>query len=94
MDEPIHESSGNVFADLGFGPEEASILQMRAMLLSDLREFIQSTGMNSAEAVDRLGITRSRFSDLVHGRWEKFSLETLITLETRLGRTVSLQLAA
>ena len=94
MDEPIHDSSGNVFADLGFSPEEASILHMRAMLLSDLREYVASHGMSPAEASVRLGLTGSRFSDLVHGRWEKFSLETLISLETRLGRTVSLQLAA
>ena len=94
MDEPIHESGGNVFADLGFSAEEVSILQIRAILLSDLREYVQSSGLTPPEAADRLGITPSRFTDLVRGRWEKFSLETLISLETRLGRTVSLQLAA
>jgi hypothetical protein len=30
----------------------------------------------------------------VRGKWEKFSLEMLITLETRLGRTVRVELAA
>ena len=33
-----NDSSGNVFADLGFEPGEAAILQMRAKLMSDLRD--------------------------------------------------------
>jgi len=42
----------------------------------------------------RLGIAQSRVSDLVRGKWEKFSLETPITLEARIGRTVRVELAA
>lgn len=40
------------------------------------------------EAAERLQVTQSRVSDLVRGKWEKFSLETLITFEARLGRQV------
>ncbi|MFT5041713.1 MAG: putative XRE-type DNA-binding protein, partial [Hyphomicrobiaceae bacterium] len=42
----------------------------------------------------RLGIAQSRVSDLVRGKWDKFSLEMLITLEARLGRKVRVELAA
>ncbi len=45
----------------------------------------------------RFGFTnggQSRVSDLVRGRWDKFSQEMLITLETRAGRWVTLELAA
>jgi predicted XRE-type DNA-binding protein len=94
MSATITESSGNVFADLGFEPAEAAILQMRAKLMSDLREYIQSSGMTQTRAAKKLNIGRSRVSDLMRGRWEEFSLEMLITLETRVGRKVSLELAA
>jgi plasmid maintenance system antidote protein VapI len=47
-----------------------------------------------AEAAEKLGITQSRVSDLVRGKWEKFNLEMLITLEGRLGRKASLKLVA
>lgn len=88
------KSSGNVFLDLGFEPAEAAVLQMRAKLMSDLRAYIEKEGLTQAEAARRLGIAQSRVSDLVRGKWEKFSLEMLITLATRLGRTVRVELAA
>lgn len=88
------KSSGNVFIDLGFDPAEAAVLQMRANLMSDLRRYIENNKLTQAEAAKRLGIAQSRVSDLVRGKWEKFSLEMLITLETRLGRSVRVELAA
>ena len=89
MSATITESSGNVFADLGFEPAAAVILQMRAKLVSDLREYIQSSGMTRPAAAKRLKIARSRVSDLMRGRWEEFSLEMLITLAARVGCKVT-----
>ncbi len=94
LKEIIIESSGNVFLDLGFEPGEASILQMRADLMADLREHIQSNQWTQMQAAERLGIAPSRVSDLMGGKWEKFSLEMLITLAARSGRQVTLELAA
>lgn len=88
--EPIIESSGNVFADLGFPPEEAALLAMRAELMARLRETIASSGWTQAEAAARLGIGQSRVSDLVRGKRDKFSLDMLVTLATRAGRRVAL----
>lgn len=94
MKKKTTKSSGNVFLDLGFEPAEAAVLQMRADLLGDLRIYIEKNNLTKAEAAKRLGLPQSRVSDLVQGKWEKFSLEMLITLETRLGRTVRVELAA
>ncbi len=94
MSATITESSGNVFVDLGFDPAEAAILEMRARLISDLREHIQSTGMTQAQAEKRLKIGRRRMADLMSGKWQEFSLELLITLAARVGRKVTLELAA
>ena len=88
------KSSGNVFVDLGFDPAEAAVLQMRSSLMSDLRLYIEKQKLTQAEAAKRLGIAQSRVSDLVRGKWDKFSLEMLITLEARLGRTVRVEFAA
>ncbi len=86
--------SRNVFLDLGFEPAEAAVLQMRANLMADLRLYIEKNKLTQAEAAKRLGIAQSRVSDLVRGKWEKFSLEMLITLEARRGRVVRVEIAA
>ncbi len=94
MKKKTTKSSGNVFVDLGFDDAEAAVLQMRANLMSDLRLYIESHKLTQAQAAKRLGIGQSRVSDLVRGKWDKFSLEMLITLETRLGRKVRVECAA
>ena len=94
MRKKVKGSKGSVFLDLGFEPAEAAVLQMRANLMADLRLYIEKNRLTQAEAARRLGIAQSRVSDLVRGKWEKFSLEMLITLEARRGRTVRVELAA
>ena len=94
MGRAIVKSSGNVFLDLGFPPDEAAILQMRADLMADLRQFIAKKKLTQVEAASILGVSQSRVSDLVRGKWERFSLEMLITLATRAGMRVRLHRAA
>jgi predicted XRE-type DNA-binding protein len=94
MSEDMHSSSGNVFRDLGFSPEEAAILQMRADLMAQVRRIIKAKKLTQAKAAKLLGVSQSRVSDLVRGKWEKFSLEMLVTLATRAGIHVSLKTAA
>ena len=94
MSKNIHNSSGNVFIDLGYTQEEAAILQMRADLMSDLRKFVKSRKLKQTKAGEIFGVSQSRVSDLVSGKWEKFSLEMLITLATRAGMRVTLKTAA
>jgi predicted XRE-type DNA-binding protein len=93
MKKKMAKSSGNVFVDLGFDPAEAAVLQMRSSLMSHLRLYIGERTLTQAEVAKRLGIAQSRVSDLVRGKWDKFSLEMLITLEVRLGRPMRLELA-
>lgn len=93
-DKEITDSSANVFVDLGFSAEEAAILQMRADLMADLRKVIKARKLTQAKAAKLLGVSQSRVSDLVRGKWEKFSLEMLITLATRAGIRVHIKTAA
>jgi len=48
--ETIIASSGNVFADIGFKPDEAANLQIRSQLLSELAAIISESGMTQTEA--------------------------------------------
>ncbi len=88
------QSRDNIFVDPDFPPGEAVVLQLRVKLMSDLRHYSEQSKLAQQEAAGKSGITKSRVSDLVRGKWEKFSLEVLISLETRLGRKVSVELVA
>ncbi len=94
MSEAVINSSGNVFIDLGYSPDEAAILQMRADLMADLRKFIKAKKLTQAKAAEILGVSQSRVSDLIRGKWERFSLEMLVTLATRAGMRITLKKAA
>ena len=94
MSDAVVNSSGNVFVDLGYSPDEAAILQMRADLMADLRKWMKAKRLTQAKAAKTLGLSQSRVSDLIRGKWERFSLEMLITLATRAGMRVSLRKAA
>jgi predicted XRE-type DNA-binding protein len=94
MRERVINSSGNVFSDLGFPAEEAAILQMRAGLMVDLQKLIKAKRLTQVKAAKLLGVSQSRVSDLMRGKWERFSLEMLITLATRAGIRVRVETAA
>lgn len=78
-------SSGNVFRDLGFSPDEAEHLKVRSDLMLNLQKAIAARGLKQAEAADLLGVTQPRVSDLMRGRIDLFSIDTLIDMLGRLG---------
>lgn len=79
------KSSGNVFLDLGFEPEEAMVLALRSQLIDELRVLIERNDWTQVHAAKALGVSQSRISDLNRGKWEKFSLDMLLTLAARAG---------
>ena len=94
MTETIHPSDGNVFVDLGYSEGEAAVLALRADLMGRLRLLVQAEGWTQQQAAQRIGIAQSRVSDLVRGKWDKFSLDMLITLAARAGQKVQLAMHA
>lgn len=89
--ERIHRSSGNVFTDLGFPPEEAAHLLIRADLMIQLESILKERGLTQAKAAKLLGVSQPRISDLVRGRIELFSIDTLVDMLARLGVSVTLR---
>jgi predicted XRE-type DNA-binding protein len=81
----INRSSGNVFLDLGFKPEEAENLALRASLMTRLERIIREQGWTQREAAVRLGVTQPRISDLARGKIDRFSVDSLQVLLFRSG---------
>jgi predicted XRE-type DNA-binding protein len=81
----VTRSSGNVFRDLGFSPGDAEYLKVRSDLMLNLQKAIAGRGLKQAEAAKLLGVTQPRISDLMRGRIDLFSIDTLINMLARLG---------
>lgn len=85
-------SSGNVFLDLGFPPGEAEHLLLRAELMTAITRLIKERGLTQARAARLFGVTQPRVSDLVRGRTELFSIDSLVQMLGRAGVGVSVRL--
>ncbi len=90
----ITPSSGNVFRDLGFSTEESEHLLIRADLLIQLQKAIAARNLTQAKAATILRVTQPRVSDLLRGRLDLFSTDSLIDMLARLGVHVRFVLKA
>jgi predicted XRE-type DNA-binding protein len=81
----VTSSTGNVFRDLGFSKEESEHLLVRADLLIQVQKAIESRQLKQADAAKILRVTQPRVSDLLRGRIDLFSTDSLIDMLSRLG---------
>ena len=88
----IRRSSGNVFRDLGFRADEAENLKLRADLMIELRKRIEHRRLTQVQAAALLGVTQPRISDLVRGKIDRFSIDTLVAMLGHAGVRVHLVL--
>jgi len=87
----ITRSSGNVFLDLGFPREEAQNLKLRSKLMIEITKLIRRRGMTQARAAKFFGVSQPRISDLMRGRIDRFSIDTLIEMLTHAGARVTIK---
>ncbi len=90
----VTRSSGNVFRDVGFAPEEAEHLLIRSDLMVKIEKLLKARRLKQAEAAKAMGVSQPRVSDLLRGRIDLFSTDALIDMLARLGVTVRLVFAA
>lgn len=84
----VEESSGNVFADLGFPKPEQELLKARLTL--QIYRTLKQRGLTQAKAGEILGIKQPHVSDLMRGRSGSFSVGRLMEFLTALGQDVEI----
>lgn len=89
----ITHSSGNVFADLGFGKHEAQHLLLRSSLMNAVARYVDRSDLNQRACAQKLGITAPRLNDLLKGKIEKFSIDALVEMLDRVGRRIELRVS-
>ncbi|MBV8563847.1 MAG: XRE family transcriptional regulator [Methylobacteriaceae bacterium] len=80
----------NVWDAIEEGPEGAATMTMRSDVMIAISTQVRGWNTTQARAARRLGITQPRLNDLLHGKINKFSLDTLLTLATRAGLKVKI----
>lgn len=87
----IRRSRRNIFRDLGFSAKEAEHLRIRSDLMIELTRLIERNRLTQAEAARMVGVTQPRISDLMRGKIERFSVDTLIEMLGHAGARVAVR---
>jgi predicted XRE-type DNA-binding protein len=77
------------FEALGYPPDQAAELRIRADLMLALGELIRDRGWTQAQAAQALGVTQPRVSDLLRGKIDRFSIDNLVHLLSEGGADVT-----
>jgi predicted XRE-type DNA-binding protein len=87
----ITSGSGNVFRDIGFAPEKAESLKLRADLMMRIEDYYKKSGSTQATTATTLGLTTPRFNALLKGKINLFSLDALVNIAVRAGLRIELR---
>ena len=84
----VEESSGNVFADLGYPNAEEALTKAR--LAQRLTEIIESQNLTQVQAASILGIDQPKISKLIRGQLREFSIDRLFRFLNALDQDIEI----
>ena len=82
----------NLFEDIGFSPDKAAALKMKADLHTKIVKAASGYSQRQLEKI--LQTSQPRVSDLLRGKMSKFSLDMLVSYAERLGLETSIKIRA
>lgn len=91
MSDETFESVWDAIEDTAAAAEN---LKLRSSVMMALEQHIRAKEWTQAEAARQLGVTQPRISDLVRGKIDLFSLDTLVNMATAAGLHVELRVLA
>ncbi len=87
----MEKGSENVFLDIGFPPDQANNLLLRADMMIRIEDLVRRSGMTQQAAARMLGVTQSRLNQLLKHKIELFSLDALVNMLAKAGMRVELK---
>jgi predicted XRE-type DNA-binding protein len=96
------EANGNVYAELGFPADEArrllretdaeidETIRIKRQLMDEIAQWIKSGKVTQTAAAQVLQVTRPRVSDVVNHKVQKFTIDALVAMVSRIGKQVQL----
>ena len=98
----ITKPKANLFLDLGFDTTEAAHFQtespqsisdtkvLKEQLMDELSSWIENNHLKQVEAARILMVSRPRVSDMVTKKTSKFTIDALVDMLSRAGKSVHL----
>ena len=71
-------------------PAEAENMKLRSTLMMALKNHISSTGQSQVEAAKLLKVSQPRLSDLMRGKINLFTIDTLVNMATAAGLNIEI----
>ena len=82
---PSYISIGNVIDDLGFSPDEAAAIKLKASLHAEILRVVEKRKLKARQLEKILDQPQPRISELLGGKISKMSAEKLAGYLSRLG---------
>jgi predicted XRE-type DNA-binding protein len=81
----------NVWDAIEDDPAQRENLKVRSALMTAFIGHIQTEGMTQAKAAKKFGVTQPRISDLMRGKIDLFSIDTLVNMLGAAGLHMEMQ---
>ena len=85
----VEESSGNVYADLGF--PDAEEMLVKAQLAMNIGKIIRRRKLTQKAAAKIMGLTQAKVSDMLRGRFRGISEAKMLDCLTALGNDIEIR---
>ena len=83
----VHESSGNVFADIGCPNPEGMLA--KAEIIGHIKDLMAERVMSIRQAAEVTGVTSALLTDALRGKLDVFTIAELATINSILGSHVA-----
>lgn len=78
-------SNQNIFELLTSDPVSLNMWNLKSKLIVAIHKTIKDKGWNQSEAASHLGVSQPRVSNMLKGKLDKFSTDTLLDILFKLG---------
>lgn len=75
-----NERFASVWDAISNTPEQASNMKIRSNLMMQVRSYIETHSLTQANAASLFGVTQPRVSDLMRGKIDLFTIDTLVNM--------------
>jgi predicted XRE-type DNA-binding protein len=82
--------SGNVFRDFGY--PDADVQQTKALLAAAIIGVLDEEGLSTRKAQERTGIAHADFARIRNAKFDRFTIDRLMTVLNKLGKQVDVQI--